>query len=145
MDAALTWGRGHQVVLNLLRVFRPFTTTLSSWRVSSAWPSHCPPPPGFQLVSSLLCQSQQEALSAASPNLRTAVFLKWPLTPIFVSRFHADWAGNPRQPTSTVINHVVHPLSRQSCTSCWYFAFFLSAASSQFSSHGTVSSTHSRS
>src|SRR4029434_5356589 len=48
--------------------------------------------------------------------------------------------GGTGQPTSTVISHVVHPLSRQSWTSCWYFIFFLSADSSQFSSHGTVSS-----
>ena len=129
------------MVPNFLKVFRPLTTTLSSWRVSSDWPNHYSSHPGFQLCSSLLCQSQQEALSAASPNLRTAVFLKWPLRPTFVIRFHTDCAGNPRHPTSTVISHAVHPLSRQSWTSCWYLVFFLSAASSQPSSHGTVSST----
>ncbi len=141
MDEALAWKRGRQVVPNLLWVFRPLTTTLSSWRVSSDWPGHCPSPPGFQLVPSLLCQSQQEALSDASPSLRMAAFLKWPLSPTFVNRFHTDWAGNPRHPTSNVISHVVHPLSRQSWTSCWYLPFFLSAASSQPSSHGTVNST----
>ncbi|XP_056602210.1 kinetochore-associated protein 1-like [Triplophysa dalaica] len=77
MDEALAWKRGHRVVLNLHWVFRPLTTTPSSWRVCSDWPGHCPSPPGFQLVSSLLCQSQQEALSDASPNLRTAAFLKY--------------------------------------------------------------------
>ncbi len=141
MDEALAWKRGRQVVPNLLWVFRPLTTTPSSWRVSSDWPGHCTSPPGFQLVHSLLCQSQQEALSDASPSLWTAAFLKWPLSPTFVNKFHTDCAGNPRHPTSTVISHVVHPLSRQSWTSCWYLPFFLSAASSQPSSHGTINST----
>ncbi len=120
MDEALAWKRGHQVVPKLLWVFRFLTTTPSSWQVSSDWPGHCPSLPGFQLVHSLLCQSQHEALSDTSPSLRTAAFLKWPLSPTFVNRFHTDWAGNPRHPTSAVISHVVHPFSRQSWKSCWY-------------------------
>jgi len=76
MDEALAWEGGHQVVPNLHWVFRHLTTTPSSWRVSSDWPGHCPSPLDFQLVSSLLCQSQLEAFSDASSRPRTAAFLK---------------------------------------------------------------------
>ncbi len=138
MDEALAWKRGRQVVPNRLWVFRLLTTTPSSWRVSSDWPGHCPSPPGVQRLPSLVCQRQQEALSDASPSLRR---LLSSISPTFVNKFHTDCAGNPRHPTSTVISHVVHPLSRQSWTSCWYLSFFLSAASSQPSSHGSVNST----
>ncbi|KAI4820860.1 hypothetical protein KUCAC02_028827, partial [Chaenocephalus aceratus] len=41
---------------------------------SAVMASHCPSSPGFQLHSSHLFQGQQEAVSAASPNLRAAVF-----------------------------------------------------------------------
>lgn len=49
--------------------------------------SHYSLAPGFQLNSSLLLHIQQEALSAASPNLRTAFFLSLPLSPTAVSSF----------------------------------------------------------
>ena len=94
-----------------------------------------------QPMSSLLCQSQHEAFSAASPNLCTAFLLFWPLSPILVSRFHTDCAGKPRQPTSTGKSQVCQPFSLQLSTSCWYLLAFLSEASSHPSSHGTVSST----
>ena len=70
------------------------------------WPNHCPShPPGFQLCSSLLLHNQQEALSAASPILRAAVFLSLPVIPMAVSILHTDWAGNPLQPTPTGNSH----------------------------------------
>lgn len=59
-----------------------------------------------------------------------------PLSLTLVIRAHADWAGNPQHPC-----HAVHLLSRRSWASCWHLPFFLSAASSQPSSHGTVNST----
>lgn len=104
MDEALVWKGGHQGVPNHLRVFwhPPVGGSTVSGQVAA--------PLGFQLVSSLLCQSQQETLSAASPNLRMAFLPFLPLSPTFVIRFHADWAGNPRQPTFTAISHVIHPL-----------------------------------
>ncbi|KAI2647598.1 Autophagy-related protein 20 [Labeo rohita] len=97
-------------------------------------------PPGFQLNSSLLLHNQQEALSAASPILRTVIFLSLPITPMAVSILHTDWAGNPLQPTSTGKSHACQPFPLQSCKRSWYLAFFLSNACSQPSSHGTVSS-----
>lgn len=127
MDVALAGRGGLQVVPNFLRVFQLLPTKLIG---QQSRPSHCPSPPSFQLVSSLLCQSQQEALSAASPSLQTAVFLLWPLMPAFVIRFHTDLAGNPRHPTSTVNSHVVNPLSQHSWTGCFILGVFFYSASS---------------
>lgn len=45
LGETLVWTRGHQVVPNLLWVFRPLTTTPSSWQVHSDRPGHCPSPP----------------------------------------------------------------------------------------------------
>lgn len=83
--------RGLKVVPNLLWVFRPLNTTPSSWHVCSDTPGHFLFFSRLLFVSSLLCQSQQEALSAASLSLRTAALL----SPTFVIRFHTDWAGKP--------------------------------------------------
>ena len=47
----------------------------------------------------------------------------------------------PPQPTSMGITWQAHPLSSHSMRSFSYWSFFLSKASSMFSSHGTVSST----
>ena len=60
--------------------------------------------------------------------------------PSRVSNFHTDCAGNPLQPTSTWNSHTLHPLSLQSAMRCAYFSLFFSCATSQFSSHCTVSS-----
>lgn len=102
--------------------------------------SHCPSSPGPQLASSLLFQSQQDALSAASPNLRTAVFLSFPAIPRAVSVFHTDCAGKPLHPTSTGNSQACHPLSLHCPTRSWYLEDFLSCAYPHPSSHGTVSS-----
>ena len=103
------------------------------------WPNHCPsPPPGFQLSSSLLFHSQQEALSAASPILQAAVFLSFPVIPMALSILHTDWAVNPLQPTSTGNSHACHLFPLQSCKRSWYLALFLSKAWSHPSSQGTI-------
>ena len=57
--------------------------------------SHCQSPPGPQLNSSLLFQSQQDTLAASSPDLQTAAFLSLPAIPRAVSIFHTDCAGKP--------------------------------------------------
>lgn len=75
--------------------------------------THRPSSPGAQLNSSLLFQ--QEAPSAASPSLRTAVFLSLPAVPRAVSRFHTDCAGSPRHPTSAGSSHACPPSSLH----CW--------------------------
>lgn len=43
--------------------------------------------------------TEQDTLPAASPNLRTAVFLPFPVIPKAVSILHTDCAGNPLQPS----------------------------------------------
>lgn len=79
VEALACWG-GHQAFPNLLRMFRPLSTTPSSLRVSSDWPGHCPCPQGFQLVP-LLCQSRQEARSLLLlPPYKWLLFLTWPLS-----------------------------------------------------------------
>lgn len=88
--------------------------------------SHCPSSPGFQLCSSLLRQSQHEALTAACPNLRTAAFLRWKSST-------ANSNGGK--------NQACHPLLLHCWTRSWYLVVFLSRASSHLSSHGTVGST----
>lgn len=97
------------------------------------WPNRCPsPPPGFQLLSSLLFHSQQEALSAASLILRAAVFLSFPDIPVAMSILHTDWVRNPLQPTLTGNSHAYHSFPLQSCKRFWYLALFLSKAWSHF-------------
>lgn len=96
--------------------------------------SHCPSSPGPRLTSSLLFQSQQDALSTACPNLRTAVFLSLPATHRAVS------AGKPLHPPSTGNSPACHPLSLHCSTRSWYLEAFLLYASSHPSSHGTVNS-----
>ncbi|KAI2652627.1 hypothetical protein H4Q32_005876 [Labeo rohita] len=59
--------------------------------------SHCPSSPGLQLNSSSLLQSQQEALYAASPNLREVNFLSLPAIPRAVNVFQTDCSGKPLQ------------------------------------------------
>ncbi|KAI8479449.1 hypothetical protein Bbelb_428190 [Branchiostoma belcheri] len=98
------------------------------------------------LAKSLLIRSsrQHDALSAASPILRTAAFLSLPVIPTADSIFHTDCAGKPLHPTSTVrtpyeqpsLPTIVPTLLQQ----VLYFALFLSWASSQPSSQGTVNS-----
>lgn len=91
MDKASAWMRGHQVVRSL----RP-----SSWWVGSDWPNLCPSHPGFQLLSSLQCQSQLEALCRFSQptdgwcpqGASQTTFVIW---------FHTNWAWNARHPTSS--------------------------------------------
>lgn len=102
--------------------------------------SHYPSSPGFQLNSSHLLQSQQEALSAASPNLQAAIFLIFPAIPRAVNIVHTDCAGKPLQPTSTGNSQVCHPLSLHYWSRSLFLVAFLSEASSQLSSHGTVGS-----
>lgn len=126
MDVALI-RRGPQVVPNFLRVFQPLNT-FSSCYVSSG---------GFQLISSLICQSQQEALSSTSLSLWRAVVLSWPFTPALANRFHTNWAGNPWHPT-TVNSHVVPSSSEQPWKICWHLAFFHLSTPSQHCSHRTV-------
>ncbi len=96
------------MVTNNPEVFRPLTKTHNHNPVggSAVVASHYSLPPGCQLNSSLLLQIQQEALSAASPSLRTAFFLSFPLSPTSVISFQADWARKPLHPTSTGYNHV---------------------------------------
>lgn len=79
-------NRGLKVVPSYLWVFRPLNTTPSSRQVRSDTPGHFPFFSRLLFVSSLLCQSQQEALSAASPSLRTAALL----SPTVVIWFHTD-------------------------------------------------------
>ena len=95
--------------------------------------------PDFQHRSSRRYQIHQDDRSAASPSL-LVVLCVLPDTPTRVSSFHTDCAGNPLQPTSTGNSHTLHPLSLQSAMRSAYLRLFLSCASSQFSSHGTVSS-----
>ena len=128
MGEALAWKRGDQVVPNL------------HWVVSTLNQQH--PPVGGSAVTGqvtapsssqasslcplLLCQSQQEALSTASPSLRTAVFLKWPLNPTFVIGSHTDWAGNPRDPTSHRHQPCCPPLIPAVMDELLVFSFFSS-------------------
>ena len=93
-------------------------------------------PPYF----SVLHLNQHEALSAASPILRAAVFLSFPVIPMAVSILHPEGTGNPLQPPSTGNSHACHPPPLQSCRRSWYLALFHSKACSHPSSHGTVSS-----
>lgn len=104
------------------------------------WPVTAHHSPGFQLKSSHLFQSQQKALSAASPNLRAAVFRSLPAIARAVSILHTDCAGKPLQPTSTGNSQVCPPLSLHCWTRSRFLVVFLSEASSHPSSHGTVSS-----
>ena len=94
--------------------------------------------PGFQLNSSLLFQSQEEAPSAASLYLRAAVFLSLTTTPRAASIFHTHCAGKPLQPSSTNNSQACHPLSLHCSTRSWYSMAFLSEASSHPSSHRTM-------
>ena len=57
-----------------------------------------------------------------------------------MSSFHTDCTENSLQPTSTGNSQTLHPLSLQSAISSAYLRLFLPCASSQFSSHDTVSS-----
>lgn len=106
----------------------------------TATASHCPSSPGPRLTSSLLFQSQQDALSTACPNLRTAVFLSLPATHRAVSVFHTDRAGKPLHPPSTGNSPACHPLSLHCSTRSWYLEASLLYGSSHPSSHGTVNS-----
>lgn len=116
---------------------------LLAWSLESQqwWPDHCPSAPGPQPPSSLLNHSQQEALSAVSPILRTAALHSLPATPSLVSTNHTDSARNLLHPTSTGNSYACQPFSQHSMMRSWYFRLFLSWTSSQPSSHGTVNST----
>ena len=96
--------------------------------------------PDFQHRSSRRCLLQQDDLSAVSPSFLIVVLRVRNDIPSRVSSFHTDWAGNPLQPTSTGNNHTLDPLFLQSAIRSAYLRLFLSCASSQLSSHGTVSS-----
>lgn len=102
--------------------------------------SHYPSSPGFQLNSSHLLQSQQEALSAASPTCKQLSSLSFLPFPGLLTSSTQTAPGKPLQPTSTGNSQVCHPLSLHYWSRSLFLVAFLSEASSQLSSHGTVSS-----
>ncbi len=55
----------------VIRLYPTFITCFDTLRLEGwqRWPYHCPPAPGFQLISSLWLHSQQEACSVAFPQL----------------------------------------------------------------------------
>ncbi len=129
------------MVPSLLWVFRTLSTTPSRWRVSSDWPGHCPSPPGFQLVPSLLCQSQQKALSDASPSyewLLSSSGLSDLPSPIDSKQIELGIFDIRLPPSSAMLSTPGPGSFEQVAGIC---LFFLSAASSQPSSHSTVNST----
>ena len=77
---------------------------------------------------------------SASPSILVVVLCVLPDIPSRVSSFHTDCAGKPLQPTSNGNSQTFHPLSLQSAIRSVYLRLFLSCVSSQFSSHGKVSS-----
>ena len=103
------------------------------------WPVYYSTDTDFQHRSSRRCHILQDDRSAASPSLLVFVLRVLPDIPSRMSSLHTDCAGNPLQSTSTGNSHTLHPLSLQFAIRSAYFRFFLSCASSQFSSHGTIS------
>lgn len=98
------------------RVFGLWSTTLSSRQWQSG---HCPSPPGLRL-SVLFCVIANRRLLCPPPppNLLAAVFLLRPLSPTFVSRFHAEWKlGVQDILPPHVSSHAVHPFAGPSWTS----------------------------
>lgn len=115
--------------------------TLKCWWAGSDWPDHYKSAPGFQLSSSLLLQIQQEARAAFSPlSCEQLVFCSFHLGQEVTTIAILTWLGN-LYPISTGKSHTCHPLSLQPWTKDWNCKAFLWWASSQPSSHGTVSST----
>jgi len=99
---------------------------------------------GFQLLSSLFIHNQLDALSLVRLSVPNARFLFAPLIAKALNIFHSDCTGNPLAPISTGKSHTRHPFCLHCSCRLEYLALFLSQASSQRDSQGTVSSTITR-
>ena len=127
------------MVSNRHWMFRPLNHDILKLAGQQWWPVHYSTDPDFQHRSSRRCHIQQDDRSSASLSVLVVVLRVLPDIPSRVSNLNTDCAGNPLQPTSTGNSHTLHPLSLQSAIRSAYFRLFLSCASSQFSSHGTIS------
>lgn len=90
------------------------------------WPIHYSMYPDFKHRSSQRCHIQHGAISAASLLLFTAVLHVLPDSPILVSSFLNDCAGNTLQPTSTGNNYAHPSLSLRSAMRSKCLGVFLS-------------------
>ena len=100
------------------------------------WPVHYSTDPDFQHRSSRRCHIQQDDRSAASPSLLVVVLCVLPDIPSRVSSFHTDRA---RTLCSRLLQEIATGSILYSCSlPLGLHMFFLSSASSQISSHGTV-------